>query len=221
MENVSQNNWNFGIDVLNLWNNTTQKFHRMGQEIQKKPTINQYHFNDENPFISEVLEQIITKKHRKIIGTKFQDVLSEDGSGELVKQKLLVLGDQKKVDKQQFIKIFVNAISGFFDLSKGSSRLLEYIMDSITYNHDRICLLPSDVKEKIGMSRSACYRAILELLQATIIAKAQREGCYFINPTMIFKGDRITLVNQYLLEKKSEKAVIKGHSLDTDNCAKL
>ena len=58
------------------------------------------------------------------------------------------------------------------------------------------------------MSRTGCYRALLQLLEVGIIAKADQEGCYFINPTIAFKGDRITLIKQYILNKEKEKLVI-------------
>ncbi len=88
-------------------------------------------------------------------------------------------------------------------------KLFEYIMSNICYSHDRICILPGDVKEKLNLSRSGCYRGILQLLEAGVIAKADQEGCYFLNPTVAFKGDRITLIKQWILNKEREKPTME------------
>lgn len=179
------------------------------EENDTKMTFKDYIYHTENPFISDVIEHISDKRYRKAVGHKFQQVLNE-GTGELEDQKVFILGEQKQVDKQEYYKIFYGAIKTFFQLSKGTMALFEYIMTSITYSHDRICILHGDVKEKIGMSRSVCYRSVLQLLESGIIAKADREGCYFINPTIAFKGDRITLVKQYYMSKEREKLVINS-----------
>ncbi len=174
-----------------------------------KLTFKDYIYHTENPFLSEVIEHISDKRYRKAVGHKFQQVLNE-GTGELEDQKVFILGEQKQVDKQEYYKVFYGAIKTFFQLSKGTMSLFEYIMTSITYSHDRICILHGDVKEKIGMSRSVCYRSVLQLLEVGIIAKADREGCYFINPTIAFKGDRIMLVREYYMSKEREKLVISS-----------
>jgi len=190
-------------------------FFRMKQKIENQgknettKTLKDYDFFIENPFIDSVIDHIETINYRKVAGSKIQQVLNHE-TGELENQKLLVLGEQRKVDSQQFYKLFYGSIKAFFDLSKGTMKLFEYIMEQIGYGKDKICLSSADVEEKTSLSRTAVYRSILQLLNAGILARTNREGCFFINPTIAFKGDRITLVKQYILEKgKKSKSLPK------------
>lgn len=163
-----------------------------------------YKYNSVNPFMEGVIEYITDSRYRQAVGHTYQEVLNE-GTGELEKQKVLILGKQKKVDRQEYSKIYKGAINKFFGLSKNTSKLLDYIMDNITYGHDRICILPGDIKEKVNISRAGTYRCILQLLEIDILAKADTEGCYYINPTIMFKGDRITLATQYIVDKGKDE----------------
>lgn len=214
LKNNPKNSLKYEDVFLNSWCKSNHKTTKMKQELnnstqtETKLTFKAYKYHTENPFISEVIEHISDKRYRKAVGCTYQQVLNEE-SGELENQKIFVLGEQKKVDKQEYYKVFYGAIKNFFQLSKSTMTLFEYIMTNICYSHDRICILSGDVKEKIGMSRSGCYRGILQLLEAGVIAKADQEGCYFINPTIAFKGDRITLIKQYILNKEKEKPVIE------------
>lgn len=156
-----------------------------------------------NPYISEVIEYISEKKYRKKIGHKWEQVLNED-TGELEKRQNLILGQQKKVDEQEWYKVYDGAIQRFYGLSKSTTTVFQYIMKNIQYGNDRICIPPSDIITQTGMALSTYYRCIVQLLNVQIIAKAEKDGCYYINPAIAFKGERITIVEQYIRDRKVE-----------------
>jgi len=188
--------------------------HCMEQKVKNetpKSALKGYKYHTESPFIGQVIQHIENTQYRQAIGHKYQEVLNED-TGELEKQKVFVLGKQKKVDRQEFYKVFNGAIKSFFKLSNSSMDMFEYIMSNIAYSNDRICLLQSDVMDKLKISRTTCYRSTLQLLESGIIAKADTEGCYFVNPTIAFKGDRITLVTQYQMNRDKE---LSQYEMDT------
>jgi predicted transcriptional regulator len=83
-------------------------------------------------------------------------------------------------------------------------------MDNIRYGEDRICLYYPDVKERLNMIKSTMYSSIKQLLTKGLIAKANRAGCYYINPAIVFKGDRIMMVQQYIKD-----TVPNQYTLDT------
>ncbi len=156
--------------------------------------VHKYH--SRNPFIKDVAVHIQSSHRRKIVGSKWQDVMDTD-TGELSKQKITVFGEKKQVDKQSYMKLFIGEIKRFFDLSKTSMKLLEYIMDNIRWNKDKICMHQPTIMDDMKISRTTCYRSMIQLLDAGIIAKADTDGCYYVNPTVVFKGDRIILYTEY------------------------
>ena len=160
----------------------------------------EFQYNSVNPFLSSVIEYIEDSKHRKVVGHSWQDVVSK-GTGEINKQKILVLGEQKIVDTQEYSKVYMGSLSKFFGLSKKALVMLNYIMENIRYNEDRICLYYPDVKDKTGMVKTTMYSSIKQMLKCNMIAKASTPGCYYINPAVMFKGERITIVLDYIRDQ--------------------
>lgn len=169
----------------------------MSTDTNTKNSTLQYH--SINPFISGIVEHVGDSKSRKVIGHSFQDVVDKP-TGNVSKQKILVLGEQKIVDKQEYTKLYMGEIQRFFGLSKGSLKLVDYIMKNIKYGEDRICLYYPDVKEKLDMIKTTMYASIRQLIKVDIIARASTPGCYYINPAVVFKGDRIAIVRQYTID---------------------
>lgn len=160
--------------------------------------LKEFKFNSTNPFIKDVMVQITETKYRKMAGTAKQHLVNPE-TGEVTTQTMLVLGDKKRVDQAEFTKVYSGSMQKFFGLSKTAWLLFEFIMDYIKYNDDKICLYIPQIIEDFKVSKPAIYRAIKSLLNAEIIARADTFNCYYINPNLVFKGDRITLIQQYEL----------------------
>lgn len=172
---------------------------------KKKSSIKEFGYNEINPYLPAVVEHISEKKYRKASGIKWEQVLNED-TGELERRQNLILGQQKKVDSQEWYKVFNGTIKRFYGLNPATMDVFEYIMENIRYNTDKICIPPADIITNSKMSISTYYRSIVQLLNAQILAKAEKEGCYYINPAIAFKGDRITVVEQYIKDTKDRKS---------------
>lgn len=169
------------------------------QEISTVGKNQQHIYHNVSPFIGEVIEYVENKNYRKAMGTKYQDVMNYD-TGELEKQKVLILGEQKKVDKQEFVKVYYGSICKMFELTKTAGKIYQYIVENITIHKDKICMNTGEVASVLGLSKSSVYKGITNLIDTKFIAKAERDGCYFINPAIAFKGERFTIVSQYMLD---------------------
>lgn len=168
------------------------------EENDMQKTVHPYH--SYNPFLDEVVEHMVETKRRKVSGWKWQEVRKGD---ELIKEPMLVLGDIKVVDSQEFYKVYIGEIKSFFQLSNSSMQIFEYIMANILYGKDKICLTVNMIKEDKSMTVPTIYRALNQLLDKKVIARADLPGCYYINPKIAFKGDRITIVKQYVKEREA------------------
>ena len=57
------------------------------------------------------------------------------------------------------------------------------------------------------MSIKTLYRGINELIKSEVIAKSNRIGVYFINPSFCFNGDRLAFTT--VIERKKEEDLDK------------
>lgn len=73
--------------------------------------------------------------------------------------------------------------------------------------------------EKELFKRATFYKGIKELVKARFLAMSKLKGYYFINPSYIYNGDRIALVNEYIL-KKSPAGHVKQLNAQTIDAEK-
>ena len=110
----------------------------------------------------------------------------------------------KGVDTEQFVKLFTANIAMTFDLTapgiKAFSVLLwtvqnkalakdEVPLDAIVLEEFTQAHL--DKEPPLRLSQATFLRGLADLVKTQIIAKTMRQGWYFINPNLIFNGDRI------------------------------
>ena len=106
----------------------------------------------------------------------------------------------KRVDSEQFVKLFTANIGLTFDLSSAGIKAFNVLLWAVqkqAFAKDQVLLdsraLDDFLKsyDSLKLSYATLKRGINELEKAQIIAKTMRKGFYFINPNFVFKGDLI------------------------------
>jgi hypothetical protein len=109
------------------------------------------------------------------------------------------------VDKATFVKIYADQIHKIYELPKPARKLFEYIATNLQPNADEIYIMPDMLVELCGYkARNQVYKALVVLCKKGIIGKSFRPYWWFINPTVLFNGSRVTLINDYILQTKVE-----------------
>jgi len=163
---------------------------------------------DTNPFVENAIENIkenTVSKKRFIKGTKGIEQTLVNKDGEITGHTAFL--QMVEVDEEKFAKIYLSQFAAFWDLPKAGIRVFGYIITK--------CLLPKqdvfyfDIDEALeytGYSSSKYINTgIAALVNAGIIARGNRQNKYFINPLVVFNGNRVTFARTYV--KKRTKAV--------------
>ena len=146
-----------------------------------------------NPF-TEVLE-ITTKK--KMIRVGHGKQLVDVSTGEVDNVTHIVT--YREVDDEEFIKFFTGNISLTFDLTSAGNKAFQIVMrvaQKEAMGKDEIYLNDEVIEEfvkdfNVRLSTSTFRRGLKELLQKQIIAKSTKTNIYYLNPHLIFNGDRV------------------------------
>lgn len=164
----------------------------------------------QNPFKNEVITQTI-RGTRTIFASpnkenRFAMVSRETGedNGDIT------FGKRINVDKTQFLKLYADGAKMFLGLKSAGVKVFMIIYNLLitndNYQADNIILsyemLDKSIQNKI--SKTTFYRGIQELKIAKFLAPAITKGVYWINANYVFRGDRLTLVNQYVLDNKNQ-----------------
>lgn len=182
---------------INLTNDSFMKYKKLTD----------YSTNKQNPFLRDTVHHIEKGDKQVIMSTKEPDlIIDSDG----VVKGHTVFVRKTKVDKARFTKIFLSGVSAFYDLSKSAMKVFGYIVNSIKPNSDSFNFDLDDCKEFTGYSaKNTIFNALAELAENKIIARGKNPYHYYINPTFFFNGDRLSLLEQYVIidTQNSEKAL--------------
>jgi len=154
-----------------------------------------------NPFLEGMMIPVKGKQIKLSKLGRDENVLINNGTGEVLGTHVTTY---KKVDGEQFVKLFTANIALTFDLSAPGIKafsVLVWVLQNQALSKDEIALdaltlddfmqAHRDKTPPLKLSLPTFSRGLAELVNAQIIAKTMRQGRYFINPNFIFNGDRI------------------------------
>jgi hypothetical protein len=156
---------------------------------------------DKNPLTNDMIVPVGKKQVKLSRMGKDTDVLMNQETGEL---KGTHIATYKKVDTEQFIKLFTQNIALTFGLKAAGIKafsILAWVVqhgaiskDVVTigsYELDNFLKAHNGSEPPIKLSIPTLMRGLIELEKAQIIAKHTKRGWYFLNPNFLFNGDRI------------------------------
>lgn len=116
----------------------------------------------------------------------------------------------KKVDSENFVKLFTQNIGLTFDLKSSGIKAFGVLVWAVQHKAidrdcvtlDALCLSEFLREHKKNLSLATFKRGLNELERGKIIAKHLRKGWYYINPNFCFNGDRVAFTT--IFEKVSK-----------------
>lgn len=171
----------------------------------------------DNPFMQDLSNQVKIG-HKSVFARETKDgeklaIINPD-TGEIKAQGGIFA--QKEVDKTEFIKIYSAGVSAVLGLKNAGKNVFQLIFSElagkngvgkaeVVLNYDALALKAQAENKKI-ISKSTFFRGIRECIDAKIIADSYTANVYFINPTFIFNGNRLTMVKEYWYKEEIETA---------------
>lgn len=154
----------------------------------------------ENPFIRQTLvkmgDALISKK--VVASNKDEGAILKamDSDGQILGNTVFMRN--KTVDEEQFAKFFFAGFKAFFDLKPASIKVFGFILKQLKPNSDEFLFFIEDCVSETKYSVSTIYKSLGELCAAGIIARGRDELIYYINPMVVFNGDRVTFATTYI-----------------------
>jgi hypothetical protein len=146
--------------------------------------IKSFNTYEENPFeVYGVTTKQVTKKGEELTLTMPSG--REMGLKKLPSSKVVVH------DPAQYIKLFKASLLAIANLDKRGVILLMFIADIIKPKADYVFLKQTEASAfHQSLSGSSFYTAISNLLKYGVMVRSDIRDKYFINPNIIFNGDR-------------------------------
>jgi hypothetical protein len=163
-----------------------------------------------NPFLENMTVPVKGKSVKLSKIGRDDNVLVNQATGEIQGTHVTTY---RKVDAQQFVKLFTANIALTFELGSAgikSFNVLLWAVQNTCLSKDQVDLDKFTVDQfiefykggepPVRLSMATMKRGLRELEKAKIIARTMRAGRYFINPNFVFNGDRVAFTT--LIERK-------------------
>ncbi len=163
---------------------------------------------ERNPFIGSAVAN--TKQGAKRISSKDGNrmlVVSEN-TGDIIAPA--GFWHYQEVDKTQFVKLYVNGVKEFKNLTGAGTKVFEilYLRVQESIGKDQLWLTFPNIDQKVTpMGETTFYRGMKELLDKGFIAESFTPGLYFLNPDFMWNGDRLAFVKEYRKSSIKTKAI--------------
>lgn len=127
-----------------------------------------------------------------------------------------VIGNAWKVNKRQdqteFSKLFRDGLPVLAGLSKTGMLVFLYFVSELQKKKDTVIFDPREASKFAGVKfKHHLYNGIRSLLDNGVIAKTMDTGVYFINPGIIFNGDRMPLIREVVDKELTPINKLIGH----------
>lgn len=167
--------------------------------------ISDYPRNGENPFADDLVKEMTVKQKRRYLNsdnkTSAMVVVQQDTGEQLAEAQFYEI---EEVDDSQFVKIFANFFSAQTGLSRSGRAVLNYIMTEMEARRDTVIIRTEKALSYLGVStHKPLYRGLADLLANGVIARTKYTDEYFINPLIMFNGDRVSYAKMYVKKKQS------------------
>jgi hypothetical protein len=162
--------------------------------------------NGTNPFILELKGKMYLQPRVNTIVAK-GEAIANTITGEITQGSVL-LGRKRIVDKSQFAKIYASEIGILFELSKSAINVFLYLSRIMDYEQRAIFVPTKDYKKIDYKSENPAINGIKELMRNGIIAVGRVYGEWWLNPTIVCKGERFAIYTEYIQESQP---IVKGN----------
>jgi hypothetical protein len=159
----------------------------------------------ENPFVVHegkiILEMDKTNKLKNVGSTEW--ALYNTNTSEI--QGTNILYRNHEIDSNKFVKLYVGQMQLLFDLTKPAQKLIQFIITELKPNQDEVFIYVPDAQKFCQWkARNQYYTAIKELVNKEIIAQSMKDGWFFVNPTVVFNGDRFMVIDRYQKKQSNQ-----------------
>lgn len=164
------------------------------EEVQKLKKLEDYPIADSYPFGKEL--QLDVTDNLKYVRAKSNISISKD-MYTMTKRSTYAIKDKK-----EFIKIYKDSLKTILKLSSTSQKVLWYIMDNLGLKQQCIDIPPRVCMEECSFKTPKSVRdGIMELLDKNILTRTPYMMRYWVNPMVLFNGNRMEFIREYILEE--------------------
>lgn len=176
------------------------------KEIQLEP-LNKIQGAETNPFVLELKGKMYLQPRANTIIARGQEII-DTSTGEILQDDVLI-GRRRVVDKSQFAKLYASEIGMLFELTRPAVNVFLHLTKVMDYDNKALFDYNKE-HQKLGYkSNVQPLKGIRELIGKGIIYPHIIQGVWWLNPTLVCKGERFAKYTEYVTQDKHDRDLAK------------
>lgn len=174
----------------------------------------------ENPFLQGSLVAVKGRKKNYTVASGAMTLTDSRGTVQGTVQHTIT----RIVDDTQFVKLFSDGVAGMYDLGRPGAKVFRFLFDEVQKNpnQDRMYLYFMDaLEDPWRIPKSTFFKGMAELLEKGFLAKSANPNMFFLNPSMMWNGDRFRFVQEYQRASTAAGLADADGVIDDDHIAQL
>jgi len=154
-----------------------------------------------NPSIPS--EHEIKKLKRAKLGDERRGFIVDNGTGEILGHGGAISYEFEEVDKERFVKLYLDGLKKAAGLSKAGLSVFELVYNEMRGRPGEDTVLLGVAMSK--MEERTFNRGLRELLEKEFLYRSTLASMFFVNIRFMFNGDRLAFVKGYRLKKEDPR----------------
>jgi hypothetical protein len=166
--------------------------------IRQKRGVPIYRANPSVPAKDEIV-----RGRRVQLGNEHKGMIIDGGTGEIIGRGAACMYEFEEVDKERFVKLFLDGVKKAAGLSAAGLTIFELIYNQVreSPNKDTVGMSLMLAQDQLPSLTERTYRrGVRELLDKEVIFRSPVDGVFFVNIRCMFNGDRLAFVKAYHLK---------------------
>lgn len=102
-------------------------------------------------------------------------------------------------DRKEFVKVYRESLKTILNLSATAQKVLWYILDILPQRATCVDIVTNICQRECGFkTRHSVVNGLVELLEKGILIKSSYQMRYWVNPVILFNGDRMEFIREYV-----------------------
>lgn len=148
-------------------------------------------------------EQEIKKVKRAKLGDERRGFIVDNGTGEILGHGGAIAYEFEEVDKERFVKLYLDGLKKAAGLSKAGLSVFELVYNEMRGRPGEDTVLLGVAMSK--MEERTFNRGLRELLEKEFLFRSTLASMFFVNIRFMFNGDRLAFVKGYRLRREDPR----------------
>lgn len=166
-------------------------------------SLNEIEGSETNPFMVKLKGNMYLQPRANTILARGQEII-DTTTGEVISDDVMI-GRRRVVDKSQFAKLYASEVGILFELSRPAVNVFIHLSKVMDFDNKALFDYTKEYHKLGYKTHKQCLIGLRELIAKGIIYPHLVSSVWWLNPTIVCKGERFAKYTEFVTKERHEK----------------